>query len=87
MVIINNIFVSLKYKFVFQAAAEKISNDNLVNMIQVLNSAFWLYGVKPFTTKTVNEILSGYYDPLLITAKIFDKSVKDSKFSLLKGVI
>ena len=43
------------------------------------------YNVEPFITKTVEEIVSGYPDPLLKIAKILDPSL-DSNFSILNGV-
>ena len=57
------------------------------NIATVINGAFWLYKVEVFKTKTVDEIVSGYEDPLLKMAQFFDKTIKDSKFSILNGVI
>ena len=53
-------------------------------MIDALNAIFFVFGVKPFNTKTVNELVEGYTDPLLKMAKFF--GAKDDTFSLLKGV-
>jgi hypothetical protein len=46
-----------------------------------------LFGTELFLTKTVEELISGYQDPLMAMAKTFLPAVvKDDKFSLLNGV-
>jgi len=52
-----------------------------------INIFFKLYGTKIFETKTVQELISGYKDPLLTLGKIFTPNiVKDDTFSMINGV-
>ena len=72
--------------FLLKVIAEKTSNK-FSRQENVLNRLFDFMKVKLFQVKTVNEIISGYEDPLMKIAKNVDRSVKESKFGLLNGVI
>lgn len=48
---------------------------------------FQIFNVKLFISKTVNELITGYNDPLLNLGRMADPSkVKSNQFSLLNGV-
>ena len=48
---------------------------------------FSLTSSKLFLTKTIDQLISGYSDPLIKMASIFERDkLKDGKFSLLLGV-
>jgi hypothetical protein len=50
-----------------------------------VNLLFAVFRIKMFVTKTVDELISGYVDPLLVAAKALGY-VTDDTFSLLNGV-
>ena len=83
--ILNKFKISFKLKNFFKALIEKISKSG---------SAFFMAGMLPlfsvtlFVKRTVNELLTGYDDPLLNLGKFANpKQVKTSKFSLMNDVI
>ena len=46
-----------------------------------------IFGSEIFISKTVNELISGYHDPLMSIAKtILPNLIRDDKFSLNNGV-
>jgi hypothetical protein len=53
---------------------------------EVANALFALFGTELFVTKTVDELIAGYEDPLMALAKQFLPAlIKDDKFSLVNG--
>jgi hypothetical protein len=52
-----------------------------------INALFKLLDVNLFNIRTVEELISGYNDPILEWGKLFmPDMIKDSVFSLLNGV-
>ena len=75
------------YNFILlKAVAEQVANVGKESVIDFINGVYFALDVKPFTTKTVDEIIEGYSDPLLKIAQLIDKNIKDDKFGLLFGV-
>jgi hypothetical protein len=64
----------------------KNNNENDYSHIGI-NSLFNMLSIKFFVTKSIRQLISGYKDPLMNLAKNFVSDVKESKFSLLTGVI
>ena len=65
--------------------ASKMHSKELVPSL--VNDLLKLLGVKLFETKTVKELISGYKDPLMALAKMFEPGlIKDDEFSLINGV-
>ena len=62
------------------------NNENDYSHIGI-NSLFNMLSIKLFVTKSIKQLISGYEDPLMNLAKNFVSNVKESKFSLLTGVI
>ena len=54
---------------------------------EAINLIFKIFRTKIFITKTVEELITGYEDPLLkIAKKYLPNVVTDDKFSMLNGV-
>ena len=61
-------------------------NENSLSSMGI-NALINLLDVKLFITKTVGQLINGYEDQLMTLAKNFVPNVKESKFSLIGGVI